>query len=318
MKEQFLKKYQPKEYKDFIFGNKYISLLKSLIEMDNLNILLIGDNGCGKTSLLYATINEYYKTKKIPHHNVMIINNVKEQGIHYYRNQVKTFCQTPSTIHNKKKIIILDDIDFIHKQSQQVFRNCIDKYSHKVNFIASCNNIQKVIDSIQSRCTMIKIKPLEKDKLKKILNNIIKKENLNVSEDAKEIILDICNGSIRLLVNYLEKFKLLNYDIDEENVINICTNISYKEFNDYTDAWYVDKNIEESVKIIFSISEKGYSVIDILGSYFTFIKLTKKLSEEQKYKIIKIISEYIVLFYTIHEKKIELAFFTNKLIKEII
>ena len=124
-------------------------------------------------------------------------------------------------------------------------RNCIDKYSHKVNFIASCNNIQKVIDSIQSRCTMIKIKPLEKDKLKKILNNIIKKENLNVSEDAKEIILDICNGSIRLLVNYLEKFKLLNYDIDEENVINICTNISYKEFNDYTDAWYVDKNIEE-------------------------------------------------------------------------
>tara|TARA_Y100000389_G_scaffold130565_1_gene127961 strand:+ start:113 stop:610 length:498 start_codon:yes stop_codon:yes gene_type:complete len=165
---------------------------------------------------------------------------------------------------------------------------------------------------------MIKIKPLEKDKLKKILNNIIKKENLNVSENAKEIILDICNGSIRLLVNYLEKFKLLNYDIDEENVINICTNISYKEFNDYTDAWYVDKNIEESVKIIFSISEKGYSVIDILGSYFTFIKLTKKLSEEQKYKIIKIISEYIVLFYTIHEKKIELAFFTNKLIKEII
>ena len=30
-----------------------------------------------------------------------------------------------------------DDVDIINEQSQQVFRNCIDKYSHNVNFIAS-------------------------------------------------------------------------------------------------------------------------------------------------------------------------------------
>jgi DNA polymerase III delta prime subunit len=50
---------------------------------------------------------------------------------------VKTFCQTCSVIKGKKKIIVLDDIDLINEQSQQVFRNCIDKFSHNVNFISS-------------------------------------------------------------------------------------------------------------------------------------------------------------------------------------
>ena len=62
-----------------------------------------------------------------------------------------------STQFNKKKIIILDDIDIINEQSQQVFRNCMDKYSHKVHFISSCTNVQKVIDSLQSRNIIIKI-----------------------------------------------------------------------------------------------------------------------------------------------------------------
>ena len=93
-----------------------------------LNILLVGNIGSGKTSILYATIENTTIYKDIPSNNVLLINNLKEQGISYYRSEVKTFCQTPSVVHIKK-FIILDDIDFINEQSQQVFRNCIDKYS---------------------------------------------------------------------------------------------------------------------------------------------------------------------------------------------
>ena len=55
-----------------------------------------------------------------------------------------------------------------NEQCQQVFRNCIDKYSHNVNFISSCTNTQKVVESLQSRCTLIKIKS-ELGAIKKIL-----------------------------------------------------------------------------------------------------------------------------------------------------
>ena len=234
----FLKKYQPKYYDEFQIEKDYKELLNLLINMDSLNILLIGNPGSGKTSLLEATVREYYNVSKLPINNMLYINNLKDQGIQYYRNEVKTFCQTPSTINGKKKFIVLDDIDVINEQSQQVFRNCIDKYSHKVNFIASCSNTQKVIESIQSRSTIIKLKPLTKQFLKNIINNIKTNENIVISEKAENFILNICNNSVRLLINYLEKFKLLNTKITYEICRDVCTNISYYEFEKYTDLWY--------------------------------------------------------------------------------
>ena len=315
MNTQFLKKYQPLFFKDFTIDKEYIELLTTLNKMDALNILLVGNNGSGKTSLLYATIREYYNLKDIPTANVLLINNLKEQGISYYRSEVKTFCQTPSIVPHKKKFIILDDIDFINEQSQQVFRNCIDKYSHNVHFLASCSNTQKVIESIQSRCTIIKLKPISNPYLKIIFNKIKNAEKLKITEAAENFILNICNNSIRLLINYLEKFKLLNLSIDEKKVKEICTNISFYEFENYTKAWYVEKNLQKSIKLIYSIYNKGYSVMDILDSYFSFIKVTNIIKEDVKYKIIIFILKYIAVFHTLHENDIELVIFTNELLK---
>jgi replication factor C subunit 2/4 len=311
----FLKKYQPQKYSDFIIDPDYIKLLKTMINMNNLNILLIGNNGSGKTSLIEATIREYYNLDNIPKHNVMIINNLKDQGIQYYRNEVKIFSQTRSNIPFKKKIIVLDDIDLINEQSQQVFRNCIDKYSHNIHFLASCTNIQKVIDALQSRCSIIKIKPFKKDLLNKIFNKIKKSENIVIDKKAQELILNISNNSVRQIINYLEKFKLLNLNIGTKKVKEICTNISFYEFEHYTHLWLNEKNISEAVDKIFDIYNKGYSVMDILDNYFIFIKITDSVEQNIKYKIIKIICEYISIFHNIHENEIELVLFTNKLIK---
>ena len=311
----FLKKYQPQKYADFIIDPDYIKLLKTMINMDNLNILLIGNNGSGKTSLIEATIREYYNLNDIPRNNVLTINNLKDQGIQYYRNEVRIFSQTRSDIPMKKKIIVIDDIDLINEQSQQVFRNCIDKYSHNIHFIASCTNIQKVIDALQSRCSIIKIKPFKKDLLNKIFNKIKKNENIKIDKSAQELILNISNNSIRQIINYLEKFKLLNCNIGTKKVKEICTNISFYEFEHYTNFWLKDKNLEKAVEKIYDIYKKGYSVMDILDNYFIFIKITDTIDEKTKYKIIKIICEYISIFHNVHENEIELVLFTNKLIK---
>ena len=311
MNEPFLKKYRPKKYKDFVIEPQLIKLLKTLINMNNLNILLVGDSSCGKSSLLDATIREYYNTEKIPIDNILYINNLHEQGISYYRSEVKTFCQTPTSITGKKKFIVLDDIDIINEQSQQVFRNCIDKYSHNVNFIASCTNTQKVVESLQSRCTLIKIKSVSDNLLQEILDKIKNEEKINITLRAQNFILSVCNNSIRLLVNYMEKFNLLDEKITLEKAKQICTNISFYDFEKYTTEWYIQKNITSAIKIIKSIFDKGYSVMDILDSYFQFIKITPLLKEEEKYRCIKIICAYISRFYTQHEDEIELIFLTH-------
>jgi len=312
----FINKYQPLHFNDFEMSTELIELLNTLVEMDNLNILFIGDVGSGKTSLLSALIREYYKNmdSKIYQDNVLYINSLKEQGINYYRNDVKTFCQTCCTVKNKKKIVVLDDIDMINEQSQQVFRNCIDKYSHNVHFISSCSNVQKVIESLQSRLSIIKIKPLQRENLYKIINKIKSAENIIIESDAEEFILDICNNTAKILINYMEKFKVLNRVITLELANQICTNISFLTFVEYTNSLKT-KKLNESIGILYEIYDKGYSVMDILDNYFLFVKSTHLFKETEKYKIIPLICKYITIFHNIHEDEIELALFTNNLIQ---
>ena len=314
----FIHKYQPLFFNDYSTDNQLIEILKTLIFIDNLNILFIGDIASGKTSLLNTLIREYYVgyVPKDYEENVLYINSLKEQGINYYRTDVKTFCQTCSSIKNKKKIVVLDDIDIINEQSQQVFRNCIDKYSHNVHFISSCSNIQKVIENIQSRLTIIKIKPMKNENLITILNNIKKNENIDIDDDAQEFVINVCNNAVKLLINYMEKFKLLNQKVTLNLAVQLCSNISFFIFEEYTKL-ILGQNIKEAIQLIYEIYDKGYSVMDILDNYFIFVKNTQILNEEQKYKIIPIICKYITIFHNIHEDEIELSLFTNNLIVAI-
>jgi len=310
----FLNKYQPLYFNDFESDDSMIEILNSLIKMNNLNILFIGDIGSGKTTFVNAVIKEYYKNYSLIEYqdNILHINSLKEQGINYYRNDVKTFCQTCSSIKNRKKIIVLDDIDIINEQSQQVFRNCIDKYSHNVHFISSCSNSQKVIESLQSRFTIVKIKPLQKHQLNQIMQKIINSENINITHEAREFILNVSNNNAKILINYMEKFKLLNQDINLDLATSVCTNISFFIFEQYT-IFLLNSQLSSAVKLLYDIYDKGYSVMDILDNYFLFVKITNLLSENQKYDIIPIICKYITIFHNIHEDEIELALFSNNL-----
>jgi len=311
----FIHKYQPIRFSDFEIDNKIISVLNLLIKINSLNILFIGGMGYGKTSLLNAIIREYYDgfTDSEYENNILYINNLKEQGINYYRNDVKTFCQNCSIIKNKKKIVILDDIDLINEQSQQVFRNCIDKYSHNVHFISSCSNIQKVIENLQSRFTIIKMKPLERENMEKIMDKICLNENIYISPDAKNFILEISNNSAKILINYLEKFKLLNEPIHLELSKLVSTNISFSIFNNYIQSLQ-EGNLNQAIHILYTIYDKGYSVMDILDNFFLFLKITNHIDENKKYEIIPYICKYISAFHNIHEDEIELALFTNNII----
>lgn len=307
----FIYKYKPSSFQDFEIQDEIVQILHTLISMNNLNILFIGHSGSGKTSIINTLIKQYYGNS-IPSDNILEINSLKEQGIQYYRTEVKTFCQTRCSIPNKKKIVILDDIDNINEQSQQVFRNCIDKYQNNVHFISSCSNIQKVIDSLQSRNIIIKLKQLTYPQISNILEKIKIKENISIDTDAQEFIISVCNGSIRILLNYLEKFKILDQPITYELANNICTNISFVIFNNYTN-YIINNELTKAIDTLYNLFDKGYSVMDIYDNYLLFIKSTTLINETQKYEIIKLLCKYITIFHNIHEDEIELALFTNNL-----
>ena len=317
--QTFISKYKPFRIGDFQASGEFLSILKALFVIDDLNMLFVGDANSGKTSFLYAIIREYYgvaNESALPENNIMFINNLKEQGINFFRTEMKTFCRSHSSIYGKKKMIVIDDMDSINEQSQQVFRNYIDKYKRNVNFIFACSNTQKIIESIQSRIHILHIKSLNDMQIRVIMDRIIKNENICINEDMKSYILKISDGAIRNVINNLEKVYIYSLgkpdEISPEICKQLCSNISLQQFETYIQSFNT-RDMSKSIQILYNIHDYGYSVIDILNYFFVFVKVTDLLDETKKYKIIPIICKYITIFNKIHENVIELALFTNEI-----
>lgn len=316
--DTFILKYKPYFIRNFYLEQSHITVLNALQELDDLNLLIVGNSCSGKTSLIYAIIREYYgmnETAVFPEYNIMFINNLKEQGIQYFRTEMKTFCQSKSNILGKKKIIVVDDIDIINEQSQQVFRNYIDKYSKNIHFISVCTNIQKVNESLQSRLHILKINQVNRENLETTMDKIVEKENLKIDAEAKEFLLNVSDNSIRVLINHLEKIYILGQPVNLELVHKLCSNISYVQFDNYVNKLRA-RELNDAIAILYEIYDYGYSVIDILDYFFTFVKFTKNLNEVEKYRVLPFLCKYITIFHKVHEDVIELAFFTNNLMNE--
>ena len=115
MEKPFLYKYQPLWINDFDLDEDMHLLLKTLLEMDVLNILFIGDSGSGKTSLINAIIHEYYKT---------IIEEDQPQLSNYSNsNQINL-----SIMHSNKKYyhIFVHEIKSMEELREEKLENILE------------------------------------------------------------------------------------------------------------------------------------------------------------------------------------------------
>jgi DNA polymerase III delta prime subunit len=326
-KDTFIEKYTPSYLRDFDYThdsdetrecNKTTFILRTLMEIDDLNILLIGGANSGKTTMLYALLREYYglsKNANIPETNIMFINNLKEQGIKFFKNEMKTFCQSHCSIYGKKKIVVIDDIDTVNKQSQQVFRNYIDKYQSNIHIVSSCANAQKVIESLQSRLHIIRIQPPTVKQIEQMMDRILREEVIFIDQGCREYLMERSNYNVRTVITNLEKLKIYS----EPGVIlsravcePLCSTISFHQFEEYVAA-VKRGDLAEAVRIFYAIYDYGYSLIDILEYFFAFIKCSTLLTEDEKYQTIPLLCKYITVFHNVHENCVELALFTNNL-----
>ena len=348
LQHSFIVKYQPQCVSQFQqLTPKLKTIISSLISIDNLNLLISGEPGVGKTAIISAIIREYYGDQ-YNDNNILVLNSLKEQGIQYYRNDLKVFSQTSSAVKGKRKIIMLDDIDMINDQSQQVFRNCIDKHRRSVHFIMTCTNIQKVINSIQSRTIIIEIPAPTTHTLFRIAKHIISREpsiqknmirccnsrycplaqdpcleGLQLQEESSlnmscplEYIISLSNNTIRTFINYIEKLYIFDKPFTMNIAKSMYTNISFAELEKYT-AHIANGELSDAIGVFYALHDHGYSVIDIIETYFSFLKNTRQVNEKQKYKLVSLLCKYITVFHNIHEDEIELALFTNNAIREI-
>ena len=319
MEENFLKKYKPISLDDFNINSFTKELITNYISNSKLLFIIHGNSVSGKSRLINIILKLYYNDSI--NNNVLFFNLLKEQGINYYRNDLKNFCQINNIVSNnsKKKTIIFDDIDLLNEQSQQIFSNLLSNYKN-INFIFSCTDINKIQQTLVQRLEYIKIEIIDNIFLENILNRILKSEKITIDNDMKKKIIKISNFSIPNLVNILDKMIMLNGTdkINNKNInmddLYLSSNILKSEFDNYINLC-MNKKLKESINLIENLYINGYSVIDIIDEFFNYIKNFSDLNDEIKYKIIKILSYYIHIFNNLHENNIELFFITNNIIK---
>lgn len=324
------KNYKPKNLEDFDFEDDYKNNLKQFINKEFLNIIIIGEDGTGKTTLLNTIIMSYLNTirnsdaknniesninEPLESTHVFRINNLKDCGITFYRNEVKNFCQFPS---KRKKLLVVDNLEMVDKSIQSIFKYYMEKWSNNFYFIATTSNPHKINESLLAKTYQLLLPKKSSLTIKHVLDNICMSEKICITDDAKEYIITQCNGKIKLLFMFLQKVYYLHGKINLRLIEENFTMLSYNDFKAYFEACK-ESNYQDAFKLIEHFLSKGYSICDIFDEMFHFVKLQENdsnniFTEEAKYEIIKLISKYTLILNTIHEENVELYFFTNSLI----
>ena len=302
----FEKKYYPKRIDQLLLDNEFIELLNILIDIKQFNILLHGNEQCGKTTIINTFIEELKERNIINNKNIYYLNNFNEQTFVQNLNELKNFCNS-TILSNELKIVIIDDINNFNENNQQNLKNIVEFSKENTFFICSIDNINDLIEPLQSYFLQIKCNGLNKEKLIKYVKKISHENNINLLDDDIINIINHSELNFNIIMNYIEKKFLLNdVKINSDFFINIEEKhyimfIDYCKQNKFTDAY----------NILDNFSKKGYFFLDILEEFYQFIKKDKN---EINYNLINLICKYINKFYDGYDNKIKYYFFTHDVI----
>lgn len=174
----WVEKYRPHLLKDIVGNQETIARLQQIAQDGNMPHLIIsGLPGIGKTTSVTCLAHELLG--KSYSQAVLELNASDDRGIDVVRNQIKQFAQKKTSLPpGRHKIVILDEADSMTAGAQQALRRTMELYSNTTRFAFACNQSNKIIEPLQSRCAILRYSKLQDDQVLKRLLEIIKAENV--------------------------------------------------------------------------------------------------------------------------------------------
>ena len=230
--------YQPLAYRmrpntlDQFVGQEHIvgkdKLLYRTIKADRLSsIILWGPPGCGKTSLA-KVISETtkYQFKKL---------NAVTSGVAEIKNAV-TEASNPFMNPSGKCILFIDEIHRFNKLQQDALLPYVEDGTVILIGATTENPYFEVNKALISRSMVIKLEPLRKEDIIKVIKNALTSKeglgdyNVKISEDTIDRIAEISGGDVRTALNGLE-IAVLTTKMNKEGQIEITDEIAAQSFN---------------------------------------------------------------------------------------
>lgn len=129
-------------------------------------------------------------------------------GIDVVRSKIKTFAQKKVTLPlGRHKLVILDEADSMTTGAQQALRRTMELYANTTRFALACNQSNKIIEPIQSRCAILRYARLSDKELLKRLMEICDIEKVSLSLSFPPI--HVFSLIFREILSRLTDFSLL-------------------------------------------------------------------------------------------------------------
>ena len=260
----WVEEYRPKTIDDCILPSSLKTLFKSFIDKGELsNLLFSGTPGIGKTTVAKALCDQL-------NCDWIMINGSEEGGIDVLRDKIKNFASTVS-LSGGKKVVILDEADYLNPQSTQpALRGFIEEFHKNCRFILTCNFKNRIIEPLHSRFSNIefKINPKDKPKLASKLFersiHILKENNVDYNDKVLAQLVKKHFPDFRKVINELQRYSVsgsidsgILTNITNENLKSLMKLLKEKDFTE-TRKWVTQNLDNDPVRIFRSIYDNLY------------------------------------------------------------
>ena len=222
---------RPKTLEEFV-GQEHVvgkdKLLYRTIKADRLSSLILwGPPGCGKTSLA-KVISETtkYKFTKL---------NAVTSGVGDIKKAIEE-ADNPLLNPSGKCILFIDEIHRFNKLQQDALLPYVEDGTVILIGATTENPYFEVNKALISRSMVIKLEPLKKEDIFKVLKNaLINKDglgnyNIKISDETLETIAEVSGGDVRTALNGLE-VAVLTTKMNSDGVIEITNEIASQSLN---------------------------------------------------------------------------------------
>ncbi|MDR3031135.1 MAG: DNA polymerase III subunit gamma/tau [Holosporales bacterium] len=240
------RRYRPKDLKDLIGQDVLSSSLKSCLNSKKVPhaFLFFGIRGVGKTTTArilarcLSCVGEDGKSDitsspcgicksclaidKEQHLDIMEFDAASRTGIDDIREIIDAAQYMP--ILGRYKIFIIDEVHMLSKSAFNALLKTLEEPPGHAKFIFATTEINKVPETILSRCMTFHLKPVSYEAISTHLISIATKEGYSLEKDAADIIASESEGSVRDSLSILEQAIMLSFEtkvIDSDQVINM-------------------------------------------------------------------------------------------------